>query len=157
IYLESPGPLGMLGKSDEAVRQIRRAVAIAEQLAADDPKAVPYLVTARLHLASALTARQPAEAEKILRRNLPLVEGAQNLEATHRFLGDLFRTTRRWQEAEAAYRQALKHAEQMAKKNPSAHWTQSGPAMDLRLLASVLVERPEEAEKHLRRAVVIYE
>jgi serine/threonine protein kinase/tetratricopeptide (TPR) repeat protein len=162
IYLQCCDPLAVLGKGEEVLTNIRRAVAIAEKLVEDFPD-VPshraYLVTARNYLASALTVRQPDEAEKILRRNLLVTDSASELGATYRVLGDVFLAARRFPEAEEAYRQAVKCAEEMATAWPSGHRGQYALALLLRGLAGVLAatQRPQEAEEHLRRAIPIYD
>jgi serine/threonine protein kinase/tetratricopeptide (TPR) repeat protein len=162
IHFEFAATLAALLKDEEAMRNIRRAVEMAENLAADFPDVPAYraeLVSARNNLASALIARQPDEAEKILRRNLPLAEGAVDHEGIHRVLGEVFLHTRRFPEAEEAYRQSLKHAETMAAQSPSVSQLQSNLVHDLRRLAAVLLatQRPQEAEKRLRRAILICE
>src|SRR5262249_4896629 len=137
IYFEFAGTLGQLAKDEEAMRNIRRAVEMAEKLRADFPDVRAYrtqLVSARNNLAGALFARQPAEAEKILRRNLPLADGAWDLEGIHRCLGEVFITTRRFPEAEEAYRQALKYAEKLAAASPAATQIRSQLVHDLRRL-----------------------
>jgi serine/threonine protein kinase/tetratricopeptide (TPR) repeat protein len=154
--------LNCLGKHEEAVRNMRRAVAIAENLVEDYPDLPTYrtaLVSARNQLADALAARQPEEAEQLFRGNLPLADDDTNLEAIHRGLGNVFMTTQCFSEAEQAYRQALNYAERRAAESPVAHWLQSALANDLLVLASALTatQRPQEAEQHVRRAVVIYD
>jgi serine/threonine protein kinase len=134
IDFEFAAALAALGKDEEAMRNIHQAVEIAVKLAADFPDDPAYrtqLVSAHNNLASALIARQPDEAEKILRRNLPLADGAFDLEGTHRTLGEVFLATRRFPEAEEAYRQALKYAEKLAAEFPSATQFQSGLIQDL--------------------------
>jgi tetratricopeptide (TPR) repeat protein len=158
VHLEFSGPLTELGKGEEALTHIRRAVAIAEKLVEDVPDVSAHrwrLLVARNGLASALIARQPDEAEKILRRNLLVAHPEHTLEETYRVLGDVFMTARRFPEAEEAYREALKRAEELP-----AEWTSAGSllAWHLRLLARVLAtRRPQEAEKHLHRAIDLYE
>jgi tetratricopeptide (TPR) repeat protein len=161
-HLQCCDTLGVLGKGEEALRHIRRAVEIAEKLA-EDFRDVPghryHLVTARNYLASALTVRQPDEAEKLLQRNLMEADSAPQREANYRVLGDVFLTTGRLPEAEEAYRQALKYAEELAASWPPGHRGQYPVALLHRGLAGVLAatQRPREAEEHLRRAIPIYD
>jgi serine/threonine protein kinase/tetratricopeptide (TPR) repeat protein len=160
FYFEFAGTLAALGKDEEAMRNIRRAVEMAEKLAADFPDVSAYrtqLVSARNNLAGALIVRQPDEAEKILRRTLPLADGAWDLEGIHRVLGEVLLTARRFPEAEEAYRQALKHAEKLAAESPAITHIQSNLVHNLRRLATVLAatQRPREAEKHLCRAILV--
>jgi tetratricopeptide (TPR) repeat protein len=158
IHLQFAGPLGALGKGEEALTNIRQAVAIAEKLVEDFPDVCDHrdcLVEGRDYLASALIARQPDEAERLLRQNLMGGARGHGLLSTYRLLGDLFLATRRLPEAEEACRQGLKCAEKMATERPS---TQSNLGIHLRLLArSLATRRPQEAEEHLRRAIPIYE
>jgi serine/threonine protein kinase len=158
IHLQFAEPLGALGKSEEALTNIRRAVEIAEKLVEDFPDVRDHracLVQARDYLASVLVSRQPDEAERILRLNLMEGVPGHGLLSTYRLLGDLFMATGRLPEAEEASRQGLKLAEEMATERPSA---QSNLGIHLRLLArSLATRRPQEAEEYLRRAVPIYE
>jgi serine/threonine-protein kinase len=158
IHLQYCDPLHVSGKGEEALTNIRRAVAIAEKLVEDFPDVCAHhdrLVDARNYLASALTFRQPDEAEKILRRNLLGGAGSHNQEATYRVLGDVFMATRRVPEAEDAYRQALQYVEKKAAERTSA---MPPLALHLRALARALaIQRPEEAEKHFRRAIELDE
>jgi serine/threonine protein kinase len=163
IHLQCCDPLAVLGKGEEALTHIRRAVEIAEKLVEDFPD-VPAcrhkLVIAREYLASALTVRQPDEAEKLLRRNLMVAESAYALQGTYRVLGDVFLTTRRFPEAEEAFRQALKYAEKMEAEGPAAnHGAQKAVANCLGGLAAALAatQRAQEAEEHLLRAILIYD
>jgi tetratricopeptide (TPR) repeat protein len=157
IHLQFTGPLQALGKGEETLTNNRRAVEIAEKLVEDFPDTYAHrdlLVEARNNLAWALTSRQPDEAEKLLRRNL-LAGASGDLASTYRFLGDLFMTTRQFPEAEEAYRQALRYVEKRAAEQTSAR-----PALGLHLLALARAQatlRPQEAEKHLCRAIPIYE
>jgi serine/threonine protein kinase/tetratricopeptide (TPR) repeat protein len=162
ILFEFAGTLAAVSKDEEAMGNIRRAVAMAEDLAADFPDVPAYrtqMISARTNLAAALIARQPDEAEKILRRNLPLADGPWELEGIHRVLGEVLMATRRFPEGEAAYRQAVKYAEKMAAASPAVTQIQSDLIHGLRRLAEVLAatERPQEAEKHLCRAILICE
>jgi serine/threonine protein kinase len=158
IHLQFSDPLHVLGKGEEALTSIRRAVEIAEKLVEDFPDVCAHrdrLVDARNYLASALISRQPDEAEKILRRNLAGGAGGHNPEANYRVLGDLFLATRRFPEAEEAYRQALKCVEKRGAQGTSAR---RALALHVRTLARALaIQRPEEAEKYLRRAIQLDE
>src|SRR5262249_2995522 len=161
-HLQCCDPLAVLGKREEALTHIRRAGEVAEKLVEDFPGVPAHssrLVTARNYLASALAVRQPDEAEKILRRNLTEADSAPQREANYRVLGDVFLTTGRLPEAEEAYRQALKYAEELAAPWPPGHRGQYSLALLRRGLAGVLAatQRPQEAEEHLRRAIPIYD
>src|SRR5262249_21367980 len=142
IHLQCCDPLGVLGKGEEVLTNIRRAVEIAEKLVEDFPDVPAHrscLVNARNYLASALPLRQHDEAEKLLRRNLMAADGAYTLQGTYRVLGDVFLATRRFPEAEEAFRQALKYAEKMAAEGPAAnHGAQKAVANCLGGLAAVL-------------------
>ncbi len=155
-------PVPDRSKADEALLRVRPAVQVAEKLMEDFPKVPDYraaLVNARNVLASQLTGRQPDEAEKILRRNLQMVDDAFNLEGIYRGLVCVFQQTRHLAEAEEASRQALKYAEQMAVEAPAANWVQYALANDLRILAGLLAanQRPAEAEEYQRRGILIRE
>ncbi len=162
-HLQCCDPLAVLGKPEEALTHIRRAVEVAEKLVEDFPDVRAYryhLVVAREYLASALPVRQHDEAEELLRRNLTVADNAYTLQGTYRVLGDVFLATRRFPEAEDAYRQALKYAEKMAAEGPAAnHSAQKAVANVLGGLAAVLAatQRPQEAEEHLLRAILIYD
>jgi serine/threonine protein kinase/tetratricopeptide (TPR) repeat protein len=158
IYFEFAGTLAMVGKDAEAMSNTRRAVAMAEELGADFPGVPAYqtqLVSARNNLAGALIARQPAEAEKILRQNMPLAANASDHEGIHRLLGEVFITTGRIPEAEEPYRQALKYVELLAAESPRVIQFQWNMVHNLRRLGGVLAatQRPAEAEKYLRQAI----
>src|SRR5262249_50026233 len=87
-------------------------------------------------------------------------DSAYTLQGTYRVLGDVFLAMRRFPEAEEAYGQALKYAEKMAAEGPAAnHGAQKGVANILGGLAAVLAaaQRPQEAEEHLLRAILIYD
>jgi eukaryotic-like serine/threonine-protein kinase len=157
-HLEFSWPLlGALGKSEEAAQNVRRAVELADKLDKKTPGNRPVLLNAREAWASILIAQHPEEAEKILKENLELADDAFNLEAVYRGLACVFVNTGRLPQAEEAFRQALKYAEQMAGQNPAANWVQAAVANDQRALASVTAknQRPGEAEEIQRRAVLI--
>jgi tetratricopeptide (TPR) repeat protein len=89
-----------------------------------------------------------------------MTDNAYNLQDTHRHLGTVFLATRRFPEAEEAYRQALKYAEKMVADGPVANYgLQLAVADHLGGLAGVLAatQRPQEAEEHQRRAILIFE
>jgi serine/threonine protein kinase/Tfp pilus assembly protein PilF len=160
IHLEFGWTLAALGKGTESVQSVRNAVQVAENLAEQFPHVDGYrapLLNSRTYLANCLTATHPEEAEKILRRSLLLADDAFSLEGIHRYLGVVLSTTRRLPEAEAAFREAVKHAEKMATEAPSANWLQDSLAVDLRLLAGALAanQRPAEADEYVRRAILI--
>ena len=160
IHIEFGWTLGLLGKGAESVQNVRRAVQVAEKLVEDFPDVPVYrpaLLNASNVLAGQLTSGQPEEAEKILRRNLPLADDAFSLEGIHRGLGHVLMARRRLPEAEAAFREALKYSEKMAAAAPSANWLQGSLAYDLRLLAGVLAttQRQAEADEYQRRAILI--
>jgi eukaryotic-like serine/threonine-protein kinase len=159
-YIEFSWAAGPSAKSEQAEAVLRRAVQIAEKFAADFPDMPAYrqpLFNASNNLASALRPRQPHEAETILRRNLLLAEDDFTREGTHRGLALVFLETGRLAEAEAAFRQALKHAETMAGAAPSVNWIQAALAHDLRILAGLLTanQRAAEADEYQRRAILI--
>ncbi|MEJ7640377.1 MAG: hypothetical protein WKF75_21020, partial [Singulisphaera sp.] len=140
---------------------VRRAVQVAEKLAEDFPnaRASCHRGQCTQHTRFSFELRSLDEAEKILRRNLLLVDDAYNSEGIYRGLSYLFQQKRHWAEAEEASRKALEYAGRMAAEAPAANWVQNNLAGDLRLLASVLAadQRPAEAEEYQRRAIVIYE
>ena len=93
IHIEFGWPLGALGKSEESVQNVRRAVQVAEKLDGGLPRRArlsPRPAQRKQSLARSLTSGQPEEAEKILRRNLPLADDAFTLEGIHRGLGHVF-------------------------------------------------------------------
>ena len=148
-HIEFSWTLNAVGKGEEAGQEIRRAVELAEKSDKDVPANRRDLLKARNYLATLLTTQQPDEAEKILRANLALADDALNLEAVHRSLGELFRATQRLPQAEEAFRQAVKYAEQLAGGNPSANWVHARLANDKRSLAGAIAanHRPAEAEE----------
>ncbi|MCI0357784.1 MAG: tetratricopeptide repeat protein, partial [Planctomycetaceae bacterium] len=156
-HIEISWVLGALGKGDEAVKNLRRAVDLAEKLDREALENRSCLLNARNQLARHLTIRQPEEAEKILKANLALATDDQSLAGAHRGLAEVFKATKRIAQAEDAYRQALKHAEKMARESPSADWVQAALTVDLRGLASVVAAdgRLEEAGELQRRAILI--
>jgi serine/threonine protein kinase/Flp pilus assembly protein TadD len=156
-HIEFSWPLYELGKNDESLQHIRRAVELADKLDKKAPGNLTYILNARNNLASLLLGQEPHEAEKILKENLVLADGAYNLEAAHRGLRNVFTFTGRLPQAEESARQALKYAEQMLAQNPSADWVQNAVANDQIDLARVIArqQRPEDAEEIQRRAVLI--
>jgi tetratricopeptide (TPR) repeat protein len=98
IHIEFSWTLGWLGKNAESVQNVRRAVQVAKKLVEDFPDVLGYrpaLLNAHNVLAGQLTSGQPDEAEKILRRNLPLADDAFSLEGIHRHLGVVLMASRR--------------------------------------------------------------
>jgi eukaryotic-like serine/threonine-protein kinase len=146
-HIEFSWNLNVLGKSEEGMQTVRRAVELADKLDKEAPGNRGYILNARNHLASGLSSKQPDEAERILKSNLALADDAFSLEVVHRALGDLFKATRRLPQAEEAYGQAVKHAQQQAREYPAANWVQAALGNDQRALASVKSanQRPAEA------------
>jgi serine/threonine protein kinase/Flp pilus assembly protein TadD len=158
-HIEFSWPLYHLGKGEEMLQSIRRAAELADRLDKNAPGNRGCILNARNNLASILVSQDPHEAEKILKENLALAgDDTFNLEGVHRGLAHVFVATGRSPEAEEAFRQALKYAEQMAKENPSADWVQAAVANDQRLLArAIWIGRPQEANEIQRRAVLIFD
>jgi superkiller protein 3 len=157
-HIEFSWPLYHLGKGEESLQNIRRAAELADKLDKKAPGNRPFILNARNNLASILVSQDPHEAEKILKENLALADAAVNLEGVHRGLAHVFVATGRLPQAEQAFRQALKYAEQMAKENPSADWVQAALANDQRALAlAIWIGRPQEADEIQRRAVLIFD
>jgi serine/threonine protein kinase/tetratricopeptide (TPR) repeat protein len=156
-HIEFSWPLGALGKNEEARQSYRRAVEIADKLDRKDPANRHCILNIRNGWAAALTSQQPDEAEKMLKDNLTLADDAYSLEAVYRGLGCVFRITGRLTQAEEAFGQAVKCAQQVAADSPSANWVQACLANDLRELAGMISRnmRPTEAEETLGRAILI--
>jgi serine/threonine protein kinase/Tfp pilus assembly protein PilF len=149
-------------KTDECVRQRRRAVEVAESLLADFPD-LPGLradwVSVRIKLAQALIDSQPDEAEGILQEALRLVDDHELLGQTHSNLGYLYRSKQRWDEAAQHFLQALKHREKGFAETPEAPWPRRALGIALNDLAWLLAANQQlaEAEEYQRRAIPVFD
>jgi eukaryotic-like serine/threonine-protein kinase len=149
-------------KGDECVRQLRRAVEVAESMVADFPDS-PYSrvswLWARNTLGAALIGRQPDEAEKILRENLRWAESDWSLSQIHTNLGFLCSSTQRLPEAVKHFRLNLEMVEKIVAATPSAPRPQRELGHALCHLAGVLAADQQQAEAadYQRRAILIFD
>ncbi len=159
-HLNQAFSLGELGKRKEQEHQIHEATVIAEDLANEfpqDPNFRNLLADAALWQATLIFATQPAEAEKILRRNLTLTDDQRHLMDSYRVLGEFLASQGRSSEAEQALRQSLAACEQFAAERPLANWVQGNRGATLHELSDVVAAtgRLEEAEEISDRAIII--
>jgi tetratricopeptide (TPR) repeat protein len=147
-------------KGDESLRQLRRAVEVAEDYVADFPDLPDSRATwvhARIALACALSDRQPDEAEKILRECLQWAEGNLPLMHIHRRLGILCSSKQRLSEGVKHLRLGLEMAEKWAAESPSETLRQREVSHSMRHLAEALAanQKLAEAAEYQGRAVLV--
>jgi eukaryotic-like serine/threonine-protein kinase len=146
---------------DEEEKALRRAAEIAEGLVKESPNVPVYrelLVDASNRLAGLIAKTQPEEAEKILNRNLILVEELNSFwhrAHTHHNLGRLRAWQRRFAESEDSQRHAAELFEKAAAESPAQRWVEVDLAETLAQLAFVISAngRHQEAEEICRRAI----
>jgi serine/threonine protein kinase/Tfp pilus assembly protein PilF len=151
------------GKSEARQKALQRAAAIGESLVKQFPEVAAYrdqLTNASNRLADAIARREPAEAERVLRRNLDFARESTDpwlRGQTWLNLGTVLAHQGRHAEAEKACRQALPFFEKAVKQAPSRPWLHVGVSMALEQLAAAVDAqgRPQEAEENYRRAIDI--
>jgi serine/threonine protein kinase len=162
-HIECSLVLDNQGKAEEREKALRRAVAIGEALVKQFPEGPSYrdqLTNASNRLADAIAAREPAEAERVLRRNLDLSKESTDSwlrGQTWLNLGTLLANQRRHAEAADACRQAIPFFEKAAEQSPSLPWLHVGVCEALEQLAAAVDAqgRPQEAEESYRRVIAI--
>jgi tetratricopeptide (TPR) repeat protein len=109
------------GQVQDEGKHIQIAAAIGEELVQAFPNRPDYaaeLASANLFLANGLSKTEPAQAEKILRRNLTLTSSPWQLRKTYASLGRLALDQKRYADAEPAFREAVKLADAAAAERP---------------------------------------
>jgi len=162
-HIEYSRVLNNQGKTEEEEKALRHAVAVGKALVAQFPGVPAYrdqLTNASNCLADAIAKRDPAEAEKVLRRNLDVARESTDpwlRGQTRLSLGTLLANQLRHAEAEDACRQAIPFFEKAVEQSPSLAWLHAGLTMALEQLAAAVESqgRPQEAEEIYRRVIAI--
>jgi eukaryotic-like serine/threonine-protein kinase len=162
-HIEFSWVLHNQGKNEQKEMALRQAVAVAEVLVKMFPVDAArreHLADASNRLAGAIAGTKPQEAEKILRRNLVLLEDSSSSwhrGQTFQNLGYVLAHQRRFPEAEKACRQGVLFFEKAVAKSPSSRWMQIDLTGTLQQLAYTFAanDLPREAEETCRRAIPI--
>jgi tetratricopeptide (TPR) repeat protein len=160
-HVEFSWTLGSLGKVEEQHGSLRRATRLAEELVAEFPREPAYLdslVSARSNSATLFLWTRPAETERLIRQNLPLVKPTSPLAAgAYKYLGLSLAKQGRYPEADEAFNRAVECLERNVAESPRASWLRLALADTLEQIAqeNAVRGRLEQAEGEYRRAIAL--